>query len=255
MRRTPPGYLAILLLALVFAACGGGEERDADTVDGPDDAVVDSLIEGSADDTVGGPVHEPPVTGEGAPGVRGFDGAEGEGADPLTGRTGEDGSGADAGRSGPDQDGTAGQTPRGGDDRDDGVAGGDRSDQGDGGDISQLAASYQLASVEGQDLPVTIGEGPECDLQLVNGQMRIDERRGFEIRTTVHHVCGGEHAGEEVHTAEGTVQLAGGQLRFDAQYESIFATAYGRRMADGAILINRLETEGESHAVQWRFLR
>lgn len=255
MSCAPRGYLPVLLLALVFAACGEGEEREPDTLEGSDEAVVDSLIGGPAGDTVGGPVHEPPVTGEGAPGARGFDGADGESPDPLTGRTGEGQSEDSGDRPDQDQDGAVGETPSRGEDRGEGVAGGGRTDQEDEGDISELAASYQLASVEGQDLPVTIGEGPECDLQLVNGQMRIDEGRRFEIRTMVHHVCDGEHAGEEVHTAEGTVQSAGGQLRFDAQYESIFAVAYGRRLADGAILINQLETEGETHAVQWRFLR
>lgn len=235
MLRSRPLFLVLMgiLIVGVLAACGGDdrtEQADVDTLQGDTVAVVDSLVE-APDDGV--------ADANGAP----SEGASGEGAEDDPTAEGPD---SDAGSADGDRVDESDARPRGG------VVG--RGEPPAESEAS-LRATYQLASVEGESLPVTIGEGPECDLQLVNGDLRIDDNLEFVLRTTVHHVCGGERAGEELHTAQGSVARDGPGLRFEAHYESLFATARGRRLVDGTILIDRLETEGESHEVEWRFLR
>ncbi len=227
-----------ILIASVLAACGGDdrppeEQAGVDTPRGDTVAVVDSLVDAPGD------------------GVPDANGAPSEGAardedDPPAEIPGRDVGGADGEQVEGDRADESDDRPGGS------VAGGGEPPI---ESEAPLRATYQLASVEGESLPVTIGEGPECDLQLVHGDLRIDDNLEFVLRTTVHHVCGGERAGEELHTAEGSVARDGPGLRFEARYESLFATAHGRRLVDGTIVIDRLETEGESHEVEWRFLR
>lgn len=235
MLRSRPLFLDLMgiLVVAVLAACGADdrppeEQAGVDTFKGDTAAVVDSLVEVS-DDGV--------ADANGAPSDAAGDQTHGDQTDDDRGN----GDHTDENRA-DESDAAPGGS----------VSGGDEPPV--GSEVS-LRAVYQLASVEGESLPVTIGEGPECDLQLVNGDLRIDDNLGFVLRTTVHHVCGGERAAEELHTAEGSVARDGVELRFEAHYESLFATARGRRLVDGNILIDRLETEGESHAVEWRFLR
>lgn len=217
-------------MVVVLAACGGEDVATNGAVDATNGevdilrvdtvAVVDSLIDGPVEDALVGD-------------------AEGEGPDAGDAPTVDDAPPPieQPQREQPDpQEGAEAPAP-------------------DEAGPPPLAARYQLATVEGESLPVTIGLGEECELQLANGNLRIQQNMDFEIRTTIQEVCAGERASEDVHTAEGTVSRDGMQLTFEARYDSLFATAYGRHLPEGHIVIETLETEGGEQDVEWRFLR
>ncbi len=235
------GRLSLLVVAFAIAACGGGngDERtpagetvDADTVLQDTVAVIDSLISGPDGETSAGDQggSDEDAAGAGNAGaVRNGEAAAG-GAD----RDGE------TAATDPPRDGVDGLPPS-------------PSEREEAQRV--LPGRYQLGSVEGESLPVIIGEGPECNLQLANGELTIRESLDFLLRATTQHVCGGERVSQDVHTAEGQILPDGGTLRFNARYDSLFATAHGLRQDDGAIVINRLDTEGGPQEVNWRFLR
>ena len=206
----------LLWMVVVLAACGGEDVApSSDALQADTVAVVDSLIDGPVEDTPAGD-------------------AVGEGPDAGDAPTVDDA-----------------PPPVG--DREQEAPTEDPAPEPD--ESAPLAARYQLASVEGESLPVTIGVGPECELQLANGQLWIKESMEFELRTTVQEVCAGERSSDDVHSAEGTVSRDGAQLTFVARYDSLFATARGRYLPEGHIVIETLDTQGDEQEVEWRFLR
>lgn len=118
-----------------------------------------------------------------------------------------------------------------------------------------LAARYRLAYVEGEPLPVTIDENPDCRVELVQGELRIREDRSFELTASSRTTCGGELINDDRRQAEGRVDPAGDRLHFEATSGEFFAAAQGSFTDNGHINVDTLEFGGEAQPVDWRFLR
>lgn len=120
---------------------------------------------------------------------------------------------------------------------------------------ASLSGGYRLIRVNGDILPVVLVEGPECDVELVRGDVIIRDDRTFDLQTASQENCDGDVRNEQTHDAVGTVVRDGDRLRFDATDGEAFAVAHGQLVAGGRILIDRLEFEGGEHEVRWEFVR
>ena len=121
-------------------------------------------------------------------------------------------------------------------------------------EVDALSGRYRLVSVQGESLPATIGMGPECELLLGEGELRIVESRRFTIQTKTWENCNGERGNELTHEAEGRMSLAGDRIRFEATYDAMFGSASGS-VQDGEIHIDTFSTEGGEQEVEWTFRR
>lgn len=117
-----------------------------------------------------------------------------------------------------------------------------------------LSGRYRLVSVQGESLPATIGVGPECELFLGDGQLRIHDDGRFAIRTKTWEDCNGERGNEQAHEAEGRMSRDGDRIRFEATYDSMFGSASGN-VRGREIHIDTFETEGGEQEVDWTFRR
>ncbi len=219
-------FFCALMLALAFTACRGGD-RDAQPVDTTGAASAES---GEPMDTIRAESSAP----DSAPGTRGFpDDRRPSGAQPPSGAEpptrDESQNGSEADDAPVEQDAT---TPR-----------------------PSLAARYQLAYVDGEALPVTIDENPDCKVELVDGDLRIRDDGSFDLRASSRTTCGGEPISDDVRTAEGTVDRSGDRLRFEATSGEFFATAMGTFTTEGQIDVDGLDLGGEVTPVDWRFVR
>lgn len=215
--------LSAILIAIVLAACGGGEPDAPDTTSAASDtvAVVDTSLAGIpeafADD------DGSDVQSEGQ-GDRPGDDRAADAGPPVRGQGSDDPQGLEA-------------PPSAGD------------------NTASLAGRYRLALVEGESPPVTIDENPDCKVELVRGDLQIRNDQSFELMAESRTTCGGELINTDRRQAEGTVERSGDRLRFEAASEEIFATAVGTFTSGGHIDVDGLEFGGESTTVDWRFLR
>lgn len=116
-----------------------------------------------------------------------------------------------------------------------------------------LSDTYRLARVEGEPLPAVIGDGPDCVLQVVAGELVI-LGEGFVLQTRTQEVCAGRIENEETQRSSGSITVSGATIRFEGSVEGEFGFALGR--LDGrSLVIFEIGAEADPQSVEWVFVR
>ncbi|MBW3670711.1 MAG: hypothetical protein KY432_03460 [Acidobacteria bacterium] len=119
---------------------------------------------------------------------------------------------------------------------------------------TSVAGVYNLATVDGEKLPVVTDSRPGCQIEVMSGRLTITGSDRFTISTATRETCDGRVTTEDVWDGAGTLRRDGSALHFEGASGDNFGTAEGVFRA-GGITIQSFASEAGTEAVNWRFVR
>lgn len=110
---------------------------------------------------------------------------------------------------------------------------------------------FRLVEAGGTRLPAAMN-GDQCAPRLVAGTLGLAGNR-YSISLTTEPVCGG--GGPQVQRGEGRLEIDASTVRMRADTTGYVQGATGVFHGTGELRLLEVDTQGETRAVQWRFVR